>query len=148
MADDDVKSVSTNTPIAYDDIRVLIFEGSHCPVNEEDNAHTQANSHTPWREDIPKELDYDRTTVAAKSLVYGTAWKKEQTTELVYNAIKAGFRKIATAAQPKHYREDLVAAGVNRAIQEGIVTREDLTVSVTRSLLSSIYCSYVYLVHH
>ncbi|KAF4631133.1 hypothetical protein G7Y89_g7004 [Cudoniella acicularis] len=61
-------------------------------------------------------------------LIYGTAWKKERSTELVYQAIKAGFRAIDTAAQPRHYREDLVAAGIRRAIEEGIVTREELYV--------------------
>ena len=42
-------------------------------------------------------------------LLYGTAWKKEQTTELVVEAIKNGFEGIDTACQPKHYREDLVS---------------------------------------
>ncbi|TAQ85142.1 hypothetical protein B7494_g6532 [Chlorociboria aeruginascens] len=41
-------------------------------------------------------------------LIYGTAWKKETTVDLVYQAIKAGFRGIDTAAQPRHYREDLI----------------------------------------
>jgi diketogulonate reductase-like aldo/keto reductase len=59
-------------------------------------------------------------------LMYGTAWKKEQTADLVYQAIKAGFRGIDTAAQPKHYREDLVGEGIRRAVSEGIVSRKDL----------------------
>jgi diketogulonate reductase-like aldo/keto reductase len=33
---------------------------------------------------------------------------------------------IDTAAQPKHYREDLVAAGISRAIKDGIIRRKDL----------------------
>lgn len=37
-------------------------------------------------------------------LLYGTAWKKEQTTDLVVLAIRLGFRGIDTACQPKHYR--------------------------------------------
>lgn len=60
--------------------------------------------------------------------LYGTAWKKERTEELVYQALKAGFRGIDTAAQPRHYREDLVGKGIKRAIQDGIVTREELYV--------------------
>lgn len=36
--------------------------------------------------------------------LYGTAWKKEQTTDLVVLAIRSGFRGIDTACQPKHYR--------------------------------------------
>lgn len=60
------------------------------------------------------------------AFIYGTAWKKEATTDLVYQAICNGFTAIDTAAQPKHYREDLVAAGVSRAIKEGKIRRSDL----------------------
>jgi hypothetical protein len=63
-------------------------------------------------------------------LIYGTAWKKERTSDLVYKALCAGFRAVDTAAQPKHYREDLVGAGIRRAIQEGVVRREDIYVSI------------------
>ncbi|ATY64615.1 aldo-keto reductase (AKR) [Cordyceps militaris] len=59
-------------------------------------------------------------------LVYGTAWKKDRTTDLVYTALKTGFRGIDTAAQPKHYNEQGVAAGFKRAVSEGIVKREDV----------------------
>ncbi len=62
------------------------------------------------------------------SLIYGTAWKKEKTADLVYTAIKAGFRGIDTAAQPKHYQEHLVGDGIRRAIKEGIVKRNELFV--------------------
>lgn len=41
-------------------------------------------------------------------LIYGTAWKKERTADLVIQAIKAGFCGIDTACQPKHYNESLV----------------------------------------
>jgi diketogulonate reductase-like aldo/keto reductase len=61
-------------------------------------------------------------------LVYGTAWKKESTAALVYQAIRAGFRGIDTAAQPKHYQEHLVGDGIRRAISDGIVKREELFV--------------------
>lgn len=74
----------------------------------------------------------DRNTVDDnddKRLIYGTAWKGDQTADLVYQALKSGFRAIATAAQPKHYREDLVGEGIRRAIGDGIVTRQDLFVS-------------------
>jgi hypothetical protein len=37
-------------------------------------------------------------------LIYGTAWKKEATTQLVIKAVLSGFRGIDTACQPKHYR--------------------------------------------
>ena len=45
-------------------------------------------------------------------MMYGTAWKKEHTTEHIVNAIKAGFRGVDTASQPKHYREDLVGEAI------------------------------------
>lgn len=61
-------------------------------------------------------------------LVYGTAWKKDQTADLVYTALRAGFRGIDTAAQPKHYDERGVGEGVRRAVAEGIVKRQDLFV--------------------
>lgn len=62
--------------------------------------------------------------------LYGTAWKKEQSADLVYAAVNAGFRAIDTAAQPRHYQEDLVGEGIRRAIADGIVRREDLYVRV------------------
>ncbi|MFA6916497.1 MAG: aldo/keto reductase [Parachlamydiales bacterium] len=46
-------------------------------------------------------------------LLYGTAWKKDKTADLVTQAVKYGFRGIDTACQPKHYNE----AGVGEAIQ-------------------------------
>lgn len=47
-------------------------------------------------------------------LIYGTAWKKERTAELVEKAIMHGFRGIDTACQPKHYHE----AGVGEALKK------------------------------
>jgi hypothetical protein len=61
-------------------------------------------------------------------LVYGTAWKKDKTADLVYQALKAGFRGVDTAAQPRHYQEGLVGDGIRRAIRDGIVDRKDLFV--------------------
>ncbi|TVZ38819.1 diketogulonate reductase-like aldo/keto reductase [Alteromonadaceae bacterium 2753L.S.0a.02] len=55
--------------------------------------------------------------------VYGTAWKKEHTTELVLQAWEAGFRAFDTACQPKHYREDLVGEALARLAAVG-VTRD------------------------
>eukprot|EP00747_Dinoflagellata_sp_TGD_P037349 gnl/TRDRNA2_/TRDRNA2_139023_c0_seq1.p1 gnl/TRDRNA2_/TRDRNA2_139023_c0~~gnl/TRDRNA2_/TRDRNA2_139023_c0_seq1.p1 ORF type:complete len:368 (+),score=60.96 gnl/TRDRNA2_/TRDRNA2_139023_c0_seq1:51-1106(+) len=63
---------------------------------------------------------HDRRGVPMPGLVYGTAWKKERTTDLVLKALRAGFRGVDTACQPKHYSEDLVGAAVERAAIEGI----------------------------
>ncbi|KAL4988921.1 NADP-dependent oxidoreductase domain-containing protein [Aspergillus falconensis] len=62
------------------------------------------------------------------TFIYGTAWKKDRTADLVHQAISTGFRAVDTAAQPKHYREDLVGEGIRRALGDGTVRREDLYV--------------------
>jgi diketogulonate reductase-like aldo/keto reductase len=46
--------------------------------------------------------------------IYGTAWKKDATTQLVQQAVEAGFRAIDTANQLRHYDE----ARVGEALQE------------------------------
>ena len=53
-------------------------------------------------------------------LIYGTAWKKERTADLVVKAIQAGFKGIDTACQPKHYDEPLVGAALLRLKDHGI----------------------------
>ncbi|CAN0074581.1 unnamed protein product [Discosporangium mesarthrocarpum] len=59
-------------------------------------------------------------------ILYGTAWKKEKTAELVRLAVKSGFRGIDTACQPKHYDEAGVGEGWSTAAQEVGLNREDL----------------------
>ncbi len=58
-------------------------------------------------------------------LIYGTAWKKERTKELVIEAVKAGFKGIDTACQPKHYHEAGVGEALKALAEEGF-RREDL----------------------
>ena len=59
---------------------------------------------------VDSDKDMTATTVTTNAgiqmprLIYGTAWKKEATTELVIRAVLNGFRGIDTACQPKHYR--------------------------------------------
>lgn len=59
-------------------------------------------------------------------LVYGTAWKKEETARYVSEAVHAGFRFIDTACQPKHYNEAGVGDGWRAAAQELGLKRSDL----------------------
>jgi diketogulonate reductase-like aldo/keto reductase len=59
-------------------------------------------------------------------LVYGTAWKKEDTARYVSEAVHAGFRFIDTACQPKHYNEAGVGNGWTAAAQELGLQRSDL----------------------
>lgn len=54
------------------------------------------------------------------SIVYGTAWKKERTAELVLAAVRAGFRAVDTACQPKHYHEAGVGDALAQLASEGI----------------------------
>lgn len=63
------------------------------------------------------------------AFLYGTAWKKERTAELVCQAVRSGFRGVDTAAQPKHYRENLVGEGLRSVLRDGVCLREDLFVS-------------------
>lgn len=63
--------------------------------------------------------------VKVPAIVYGTAWKKEQTATLVKTALENGFKGVDTAGQPKHYQEDLVGAGLLEAYKNGI-KREDI----------------------
>jgi diketogulonate reductase-like aldo/keto reductase len=58
-------------------------------------------------------------------LVYGTAWKKDDTARLVREAVTTGFRFIDTACQPKHYNEPGVGNGWTAAAQELGLTRQD-----------------------
>lgn len=58
--------------------------------------------------------------------IYGTAWKEDATAPLTELAIRKGFRAIDTANQRRHYDEAAVGLGVAAAIQQGIVSRDEL----------------------
>lgn len=57
--------------------------------------------------------------------MYGTAWKKEGTTQLVQQAVAAGFRAIDTANQLIHYQEALVGDALLALAKQG-TKRESL----------------------
>lgn len=59
-------------------------------------------------------------------LIYGTAWKEDETSGYVSEAIRSGFRFIDTACQPKHYNEAGVGEGIFTAMKELNLSREDL----------------------
>lgn len=52
-------------------------------------------------------------------MLYGTAWKKENTARCVALALSSGFRGIDTACQPKHYEEALVGEGLEHFYSQG-----------------------------
>lgn len=58
--------------------------------------------------------------VPIPSFMYGTAWKKEATSQLVRSAVASGFRAIDTANQLIHYREALVGEALRNLEQNGI----------------------------
>jgi diketogulonate reductase-like aldo/keto reductase len=45
-------------------------------------------------------------------MLYGTAWKEQRTAACVQLALRAGFRGVDTACQPKHYHEPGVGEGI------------------------------------
>jgi diketogulonate reductase-like aldo/keto reductase len=63
--------------------------------------------------------------VPVPSFMYGTAWKKEATTQLVQLAVSAGFTAIDTANQLIHYQEALVGEALVTLAQQGF-TRDRL----------------------
>jgi diketogulonate reductase-like aldo/keto reductase len=69
---------------------------------------------------------YSAFGVKMPRIIYGTAWKKDRTANLVEQAISIGFRGIDTACQPKHYDEAGVGQAIAHCIQAGIVQREEL----------------------
>lgn len=63
--------------------------------------------------------------VSIPHFMYGTAWKKEDTSRYVQMAVQAGFRAIDTANQIIHYHEALVGEALLALANEGI-TRDQL----------------------
>jgi diketogulonate reductase-like aldo/keto reductase len=64
--------------------------------------------------------------VRVPALLYGTAWKEERTQPLTEMALGQGFRGIDTANQRRHYDEVAVGRAVRAALQDGLVTRDEL----------------------
>ena len=73
--------------------------------------------------------------VAMPAIIYGTAWKKERTAQLVGEALRIGFRGIDTACQPKHYDEAGVGVGIAAWLAEG-GTRAELYLQTKFTSLS------------
>lgn len=57
-------------------------------------------------------------------LIYGTAWKKDETARLVELAVKSGFRAIDTACQPRHYNEKGIGDALQNLYKEGFKREE------------------------
>ena len=72
--------------------------------------------------------------VSIPSFMYGTAWKKAATTQLVQLAVAAGFRAIDTANQLIHYQEALVGEALQGLEKKG-VKRESLFLQTKFTLI-------------
>jgi diketogulonate reductase-like aldo/keto reductase len=59
-------------------------------------------------------------------ILYGTAWKEDDTPRLTELALRNGFRGIDTANQRRHYHEAGVGQGIAAVIAAGLLKREDL----------------------
>lgn len=66
------------------------------------------------------------SSVRMPRLIYGTAWKKDQTAPLVTQAILQGFRGIDTGCQPKHYSESEVGTALKDLFTQHGLKRSDL----------------------
>jgi diketogulonate reductase-like aldo/keto reductase len=66
--------------------------------------------------------------VVVPTLVYGTAWKEDETARLVRLALDAGFRAIDTANQRRHYVEADVGSALAAALAAGGLARQDVFV--------------------
>jgi diketogulonate reductase-like aldo/keto reductase len=64
--------------------------------------------------------------VRVPRLLYGTAWKEQETQRLAELALKRGFRGIDTANQRRHYDEAAVGRAVASSIESGLLARDDL----------------------
>lgn len=60
------------------------------------------------------------------AMLYGTAWKEENTARFVREALNAGFRGIDTANQRVHYHEAGVGEALRAAFRDGLVQRDEL----------------------
>lgn len=69
-------------------------------------------------------------------IMYGTAWKKENTTVLVIAAVLAGFRGVDTAGQPLHYSEDLVGAAISQLTSKHGHKRENIFLQTKFTLVA------------
>ena len=64
------------------------------------------------------------TAAPIPPIIYGTAWKGNETAHWVESALRHGYRGIDTAAQPKHYHEPGVGEALKRALAGGLARDE------------------------
>jgi len=65
-------------------------------------------------------------TSTTPPILYGTAWKEDDTKRLVLQALNSGFRGIDTANQRRHYFEEAVGDAIEQFLTTSQKTRSDL----------------------
>lgn len=66
--------------------------------------------------------------VTVPTLLYGTAWKKQRTAQVVEQSLRMGFRGVDTANQRRHYLEAEVGRALRAELERGTLRREDVFV--------------------
>jgi diketogulonate reductase-like aldo/keto reductase len=64
--------------------------------------------------------------VRVPRLLYGTAWKEDETERLTKLALQCGFRGVDTANQRRHYDEAAVGRAISASAASGLLIRDDL----------------------
>jgi diketogulonate reductase-like aldo/keto reductase len=82
----------------------------------------------PNRETTDERSIVSAFGVAMPRLLYGSAWKKERTAELVELALRSGFRGVDTACQPRHYHEPGVGEALSAVFGSGLAARSEIYV--------------------
>lgn len=80
-----------------------------------------------WIDPIMIEQQSNSTNnVGIPPILYGTAWKEDDTQRLVAQALTLGFKGIDTANQRRHYYEEGVGLGIQQFLKSSQKTRGDL----------------------
>ncbi|NDH68448.1 MAG: aldo/keto reductase, partial [Gammaproteobacteria bacterium] len=71
-------------------------------------------------------MTMEQQTTSIPPVLYGTAWKEDDTQRLVIQALTLGFKGIDTANQRRHYFEEGVGLGIQQFLKSSQKTRSDL----------------------
>lgn len=71
-------------------------------------------------------------TAPCPRILYGTAFKGDQTKELVLKALRLGYRGIDTAGVTNNYNEAQAGEAIQQLINEGVVQRHELYVCLLK----------------
>ena len=71
-------------------------------------------------------MTMEQHSTSIPPILYGTAWKEDDTQRLVLQALTLGFKGIDTANQRRHYFEEGVGLGIQQFLKSSQKTRSDL----------------------